>query len=350
MNSVENTDSTEPKDLELPRSRIGAATLESVAKLAGVAPATVSRVLNHPEKVAKETRGRVNNAIAQTGYVPNLLAGGLASKRSRLIAAIVPSIVNLVYVETIESFDTRLRDYGYQVLLGAAGYSVEAEETLVTAILSRRPEAIFLTGIHHSQNCRKRLLGAGIPIVETWDMTPTPLDLLVGFSHEKLGQAVAAYLHNKGFRLFGIVSADDPRAKIRNAAFLNELQRRGVGEVMMGVVPAVSSMQRGREGMAILLDQGFHRGAVFCSSDTLAQGAIAEAQSRGIRVPNDIAIIGFGDQNFAAYTYPALTTVRIDRNSMGRQAAEALLARLRGSLMEQVVIDVGFSIIERETA
>ena len=332
------------------RQKSQSVTLDVVARLAGVAPATVSRAINQPEKVAKKTLDRVNQAIASTGYVPNLLAGGLASNRSHLVAAIVPSIINLVYVETIQAFSNKLRDSGYQVLLGESGYGQETEETLVATVLSRRPDAIFLTGIQHSLNCRRQLLAAGIPVVETWDLTPSPLDLVVGFSHDRVGETVAEFLFQRGFERFGIVSADDPRAMVRNKAYVNALKGRGVNDVPVVIVEAVSSLQRGRQGLANLLDQGFGPGAVFCSSDTLAQGVVTEAQSRGLRVPEDIAVIGFGDQNFAAHMFPALTTVKIDRAAIGQKSAQALLARLNDEPVAESVIDVGFDIVARETA
>lgn len=325
-------------------------TLESVAQVARVSAITVSRALNHPEQVAAPTLERINQAIAQTGYVPNLLAGGLASNRSRLIAAIVPSITNLVYAETIRHFSEHVTAAGYQVLLGESGYAQDSEERLVSAILSRRPDAIFLTGINHSADCRRRLLAARIPIVETWDLTPTPLDIVVGFSHEQVSQAVAEYLYDKGYRNFAIVSADDPRALIRNRGFSEALARHGITNVPAGIVPAVTSLQRGRQGLSLLLADGFHDGVVFCSSDMLAHGVLAEAQCRGLSVPGDLAIFGFGDQDFAAYTCPALSTVRIDRPSMGKKAADALLARLDERPVAESVMNVGFKIIPRETA
>lgn len=328
----------------------GAVTLENVAQLAGVSSITVSRALNHPDQVAAQTLERINLAIAQTGYVPNLLAGGLASNRSRLIAAIVPAIANLVYAETIQYFSGHIRDAGYQVLLGEAGYGQQTEEELVSAVLSRRPDGIFLTGINHSADCRRRLLAARIPVVETWDLTPTPLDVVVGFSHERIGQAVAEYLYGKGYRKFAIVSADDPRALFRNRVFTETLARHGITDVPTGIVPAVSNLHRGRQGLSLLLGQGFSEGVIFCSSDTLAQGVLAEALSRGLSIPGDLAVFGFGDQDFAAHTYPALTTVKIDRRAMGKKAANALLSRLREEPSEESVVDVGFEIIPRETA
>ncbi len=326
-------------------------TLENVAERAGVAPATVSRAINHPEKVARDTLERINRAIEQTGYLPNLLAGGLASSRSRLFAAIMPSIANLVYAETIQSFTRRIRENGYQVLLGESGYSQEEEEAVVAAVLGRRPDGIILIGINHSLGCRRTLLAAKIPVVEVWDITPTPLDMVIGYSHEAVGRAVAAYLHGKGYRRFGLVVAGDARAIKRGQAFEEELSRLGIaGELPKAVTPPGSSLQYGRRRMAEMLDAGFTGGAVFCSSDRLAHGVLIEAQARGLKVPEELAVIGFGDQDFAPFTYPALTTVRIDRVRMGLLAAEALLARVNDEDPGEAVVDLGFSIVERETA
>ena len=186
---------------------------------------TVSRALNQPELVTPETRERVHQVIERTGYVPNLLAGGLASRRSRLVAAIVPSITNGIFVETVQALTDRLWQAGYQVMLGLSGYPATREDALLSAVLSRAPDAVCLTGINHSTETRKRLLAARIPIVETWDLTPTPIDMLVGFSHEKVGEAVARHLLAKGHRRFGLIWANDERAAARRRGFMAELAR-----------------------------------------------------------------------------------------------------------------------------
>lgn len=325
-------------------------TLEIVAKLAGVAPTTVSRALNYPDKVAEKTRNRIQEVIQQTGYVPNLLAGGLASNKSRLIAVVVPSLVNIVYAETVQHFAAAMKEAGYQVIQAEVGYDLEEEERLVSAILSRRPDGIFLTGIQHSNNCRRQLLAANIPIVETWDVTPTPLDVVVGFSQDEVGRKTAEFFYDKGYRKFAIVSAEDHRAQLRNASFKRALEAKGISDVPTSIVPGISNLQLGRQGIAKLLDEGLEGSVVFCSSDTLAHGVLTEVQARGLSVPDDIAIVGFGDQNFAAYTYPALSTVRIDRATMGRLSANALLNRLNSVPVEQNMLDVGFEIVERDTA
>ena len=227
-----------------------------MAKLAGVSPITVSRVFNQPEMVATGTFEHVRRVIERTGYVPNLLAGGLASRRTRFVAAIVPAISSQIFSESIQSLTDRLWESGYQVLLGTSGYPTSREESLLAAILSRRPDGIFLTGISHSAKSRRRLVAANIPIVEVWDLTPSPVDMLVGFSHEKVGQAVAEFLVASGHRCFGVITADDARAEVRRMGFLSVLEKNRIDDVQTVYVPAPSNFRLGREGLARLLERG----------------------------------------------------------------------------------------------
>jgi LacI family transcriptional regulator, gluconate utilization system Gnt-I transcriptional repressor len=323
-------------------------TLRDVGRMAGVSPITVSRVLNRPEIVASETVEHVRRVIDRTGYIPNLLAGGLATRKTHFVAAIVPAILNQMFSEYIQSLTDRLWERGYQVLLGFSGYPPSREGTLLTAILSRRPDGVFLTGIDHSIESRRRLLTAKVPVVEVWDLTPSPIDMLVGFSQIKVGEAVAEYLLGLGYRSFGVVSTDDTRAEIRQASFRSVLARNGIVDETAVLVPAPSNLRLGREGLARLLERSSLPRAVFCSSDTIAHGVLIEAQARGLRVPQELAIVGFGDLDFAAHTFPPLTTVRIDRVALGRRAAEALLGRIDGKPVERIV-DIGFEIMKRGT-
>lgn len=348
---VVKMDETRPGAVNKPISvrSTGNVTLDDVARLAGVSPITVSRVLNKPGLVAAATAEKVHRAIVLTGYVPNMLAGGLASKRSKLIAVIIPSIINPVYAETMRFLIDRLRESGYQALLGESGFSPESEEKIILVVLSRRPDAIFLTGTVHSPESRRLLYNAKIPVVETWDITPTPMDVVVGFSHEKVGEAVAEYFIGKGYRRIGILSGDDQRAQVRQREFITVLNQYGIQDVPSVLVPAPPNFMLGRTGMTQLLEAGFKTGAIFCSSDALAHGVLTEVMSRGLSVPDDVAVMGFGDQSFSAYTHPALSTVRIDRSEIGKRAAEAIISRIEGKTDIEKIIDVGFQIIERET-
>ena len=203
--------------------------------------------------------------------------------------------------------------------------------------------------VHHAPQVRQRLINAGIPVVETWDMTPTPIDMLVGFSHEEVGAAVARHLFARGHRRFGLVWADDARALARQRGFVGELEQRGCREVQVATVPAPSTLALGRQGLATLLARKEKVDAVFCSSDLLAHGALEEARARGLAVPRDLAIIGFGGLEFAEHTSPALSTVRIDRTAIGRKAADLLLARIEGRVPAEPLVDVGFQIVDRQT-
>lgn len=329
--------------------QMGSVTLSDVARLAGVGTTTVSRAINQPDQVAPKTLEKVNQAITLTGYVPNLIAGALASRKSHLVAAFIPSIANTVYAETIRYFSRTLRNSGYQVLLGETDYQEEQEESLVRTILSRRPDGIFFIGINHTQACRRQLLVANIPVVETWDMTTTPLDLIVGFSHEAVGKTTADFLLQKGIREFASIWALDSRAQLRRKSFLETLNSQGIDTSLVFDVETPTNFGQGREGLKHLLAAGFKGGAVVCSSDTIAHGVLAEALSQGFRIPEDLAVVGFGDQSFSAFTNPPLTTVRFDRKRIGQCAAEVLLARINGEKVPEPVIDVGFEIIERMT-
>ncbi|PIT79029.1 LacI family DNA-binding transcriptional regulator [Limnohabitans sp. B9-3] len=340
------TDKDNPK-----RSRrsSGAITLRDVAMLAGVAPITASRAINTPGQVSPDVLRKVQEAVQRTGYVPNRMAGGLASSRSRLIAAVVPSTVVSVFMETIESLNGTLFDAGYQLMLGQSGYSAEREELLLEAIIGRRPDGIFLTGILPPGRARTRLLASGIPVVETWDLTRTPIDMLIGFSHSDIGREVGRFLMDKGYQKFAIVRAEDERADRRTVAFQEAVAQAGLPPVFVANVGASRSLKSGREAMTRILAEAPGVQAVFCSSDLLALGVMTEARARGLTVPDDVAVMGFGDVPFVADMVPALTTVRINGGQIGELAARFLIDRAEDRPVEPRIVDVGFSIIERES-
>lgn len=330
-----------------PRKGSGAVTLHDVARLAGVAPITASRALSSPALVSPEVLKKVSDAVSRTGYVRNRLAGGLASMRSRLVAALVPTIAGPVFLQTVQSLTEALAGHGYQLMLGQSGYVDSREDALLDAIIGRRPAGIVLTGIMHSPEGRRRLLAAGIPVVETWDLTPTPLDMLVGFSHLEVGRAAAAFLLAKGRRRLALIAGDDERSRRRQQAFQAAAQAAGLRAVEVVSVPAPTTLKSGRAALAALLQRAPDIDAVFCSSDLLALGVMTEAQARGVALPRQLGVLGFGDLEFAADLYPALSTVRIDATAIGRQAAQFIVDRAEGRDVTQPVVDIGFSIVDR---
>jgi len=346
-------DETLAQDPAWQAPRSGASvTLEDVARVAGVTAMTVSRALHRPELVRSETQKRVIDAVRKTGYVPNMLASALTSNKSRLVALLLPTIATSIFTDMVQTMMHTLSASGYQTLLGLTEYSAMREEELVLTLLGRRPDGIVLTGTEHTDLTLERLSNANVPIVEIWDLTEKPIDMLVGFSHEAVGIAVARHLLEKGYKRFGIVSVDDPRGLRRSHSVMNELKKHSTLPVPFEVLQAPATLQAGREGLIRMLETGLPE-VIVCSTDTLAQGILAEAASRGVRIPEDVAVMGFGDLSTAAHVHPALSTVRVDGPAIGKTAAEALLGRFGASdsvPITQVRADMGFSIIDRASA
>ncbi|MBU3031331.1 LacI family DNA-binding transcriptional regulator [Paracoccus marinaquae] len=326
--------------------------MASVGRMAGVSQVTVSRALSDPSKVSPETLRRIHEAIEATGFVPNALAGALASRRSRLITALVPSITNIVYSSLLHGFSDIMREHGYQIMLSETGFDPEREQEMIETHLARRPDGMLLTGIHHSAAARRMLIGSGTPVVEVWDITETPIDCCVGFSHAATGAEAAEFAIRAGYRRAATVTAGDQRAQRRRDAFVEGF-RAATGEELPAIdfPPGTATLGQGRDSLRRLIEEkGFEAGVIFCSSDQYAHGILTEAMARNLRVPDQIAVIGFGDQSFAEHTFPSLTTVRIDRDALGKAAAKALLDRFENRPLKTSTINVGFEIIKRASA
>ncbi len=329
--------------------------ITDVAAAAGVAPMTVSRVINTPERVAAPTALRVRDAIERLGYVPNLIAGGLSSRRSRMIAAIVPTIASPMFSQPIQTFTDTLAAAGYHVMLSLSGYERLGEDitpggdALIRAVLARRPDGLLLTGAARSPNVRRLLSDARIPVVEIWDMAAEPTDMLVGFDHAEVGAAVADFFAAGGHDRFAVLNAEDTRAQARRAGFVGRIAHHGGTVVAERALPAPSGILDGRQALREIAPLLTQRTALFCGSDLVAFGAMTEAAALGIAVPGRLAICGFGDFELSRGAAPQVTSVRVDGEAIGRLAAEHLLARINGAPAARTAprIIVPFSIIAR---
>ena len=332
-------------------------TIADVARQAGVASMTASRALNRPEMVSEELRVRVLHAADALNYIPDRAAGGLASGAGLALPVLVPTLHHSVYVQILEGLQERLPEAGYQLMLGATEYSPAKEEQLVEAFLGWRPSAVVLSGLDHSERTSRLLRASGVPVVEIMDLavegeTGAALDLNIGFSHTRVGAAAATYLARCGYRRVayaGTLTTLDPRSVRRIRGFQGALAQLGLPSHLIGRSDQPSSLAVGRELLLELRRDFPEVDAVFFANDELAAGALFECQRLGIRVPDDLAIMGFSDEEIASHLNPALTTVRIARHEMGRRAAELLLSRLGGELGSQPPIDVGFEIVQRGT-
>lgn len=323
--------------------------MEVVAKRAGVSAITVSRVLNHPDKVAEDTRSRVWAAIKATGYIPNLIAGGLASSRTRVVGIIVPTITNSIFADTVQGMTDVLAAHSYQLLLATSGYSLEAEAGLVSAFLAQRPSGLVLTGLSHAKRTFDLLKRAEVPVVETWSTARKPIDMLVGFSNENAAFEMMRALAGMGYRKIGFVVAPvkhNDRALGRRTGYRRAVKQLGLVEDRSLEREALFTLENGSRALSDLVGQHPDVEAIFFANDILAAGGLLECARRGWPVPQRLGIAGFDDVDLASQTVPALTTVRIPRYEIGASAARLILERLAGATNLRP-LDLGFEIVLR---
>jgi len=323
--------------------------MEDVARAAGVSAITVSRALNAPDKLSPATLRAVRAAIERLRYVPNLTAGSLASKRSRTVAVIVPTVNSSIFSDTIDGLAQALAPQRYQLLLGQTNYRLEEEGALVQAFLGRRVDGLVLTGVHHARGVRSSLQRAGIPVVETWDLSERPIHMLVGFSNHAAGFAAARYLLGKGHTRLGYIGGTDDRSVARLQGFREAAEMAGAGDVASAQLPAPSSPADASQALGHLLSTAAPR-AIFCSNDMLAAGALFECARHRIRVPQDVAIMGFADLPIAASIEPRLTSMQVSASEMGIRAGQMLMGHLAGQLPRERIVNLGFAVVERDSA
>lgn len=324
--------------------------MSDVAAAAGVSLVTVSRCINHPGQVAPETLALVRATVERLGYVPNLTAGSLASNRSRIVAAIVPTISNSVFSEMVEALASTLSAGGYQLLLGQSSYRVEDEERLVDAFLGRRVDGLVLTGTTRAEHLAGRLRRNGLPVVQTWDLPPRPIDMAVGFSNYEAGMAAGRFLAARGRRHIGFLGASEDRAAQRLSGLRASLEQAGLPSPEVETLPPPVLVDKAGPGLSAMLERAPDLDAIFCNNDLLAAGVLFECQRRGLRVPGDLAVLGFGDLPIGIAAYPALSTIRIGLRSMGEEAGRLLLARFAGEESLPALTDIGFELVQRDSA
>jgi LacI family gluconate utilization system Gnt-I transcriptional repressor len=319
-----------------PRRGHGRATLADVAAQAGVTAITVSRYLREPQRVAAATAEAIARALASTGYVPNKQAGALASAGgggARMVAALIPSIANSIFAETVQGLADGLHGSGCELLLAATGYSAEREEEQLHALLGWFPSAIVVTGRRHTAGAlalMRAARGRGTPVIEMWDHHPgrgRERFIQIGFDHAEVGRAMAAHLIERGHRALAWVDsgvAEDFRAHERGEGFLAEARRRRVPARRIAA-PAGEAIEAGRHALQALIDGARGVRAAAFANDHLACGALLEAHARGLAVPGDLALLGFGDFALGRQLEPTLSTVHTPRFEIGQATARAVL-------------------------
>lgn len=327
------------------------AKLSDVAERAGVSSVTVSRAIRHPEMVSEKLRRKINQAVRKLNYIPNHLARALASTRTHIVGVVVPSLTNGVFDDFLSAIQDAFVPAGIMVLVSNVRYSVEEEERAIGTLLSYHPEALIVTGIDQTKRSLQLLKKSGIPIVQTMELADKPVDLNIGLSHEKAGYAAVHYLYERGHRRISYLAAHlDHRARRRQAGYQRALDELGLcNEGLVALSQYPPTVHIGSTLFLEIFNRAPDVDALFCSNDDLALGALFECQRQGVRVPDDLAVVGFNNLEFSDSCVPSLTTVATGRSEMGTWAATCILQIIRGSgkRPRQKQIDLGFSIIER---
>lgn len=307
-------------------------TMSDVARLAGVSTMTVSRALKSGTSVSEPTRQQIRRAADQLGYVVDYTAAGLSSQKTGFIAVTIPSINNANFADTLRGLTDRLWGSRLQILLGYTDYDVGREEQIVQQFLSRKPEAIVVTGGSHTEKCRQYLSRSGVPVVEMWDLPNSPIDRVVGFSNADSAKIVVRHLYDEGYRRIAFIGGDthrDTRGLDRRRGFVEAMRMLDLDAsrlVAAGTPPI--TMREGALEMRSLLDTWPDTEAVMCVSDLSAFGAMTECLRSGMRVPEDIAIAGFGAYDLAEFCVPSITTVNVSAHHIGELVAVSILAQL----------------------
>jgi LacI family gluconate utilization system Gnt-I transcriptional repressor len=323
-------------------------TVSDVARQAGVGASTVSRVLRNKGAVSAAARQRVEAAVAQLGYVPNRIAGLLASEGSTLVAIIVPSLANNVFPKILAGANLALEAAGFQSVVGVSEYDLEREESLIRALLAWRPAGIVVVGLEHTERATALLKGSGVRVVEVMDLDGDGIDVVVGFSSRAVGRASALHLIGRGYRRIGYVGhaiGRDLRAGKRLAGFVETLSAHGLALVDREVVNALSSIEAGRDGLARLRARSSDLDAVYFSNDDMALGGYFHCLAQGVAIPGRLALFGFNGLEAGRCAPQPLATIKTPRFLIGETAGKLVCS---DSGLQRV--DVGFELIEGATA
>jgi LacI family transcriptional regulator len=308
------------------------ATAQDVALRAGVSAATVSRVLNGSAAVRPDKREAVLKAAAALGFVANGAARALSLRRFMAVGAVVPNIENEGFLGALATFQERIRQAGYTLVVTNAGYELDRELLEATFLLERGIDGLMLVGDIHRPDLLARIARQAVPTVQTFTLSPNRA--CVGFDNAAAMARATNYLLDLGHRRFGVITGtrrDNDRSTARVEGIVGALAARSLRIRPEHDIQVSHGIRDGRDALRHILSAGGKPPtAVLCGTDQLAFGAMIEAEARGLAVPRDLSLVGFNDADYAAFLRPSLTTVRMQSAEIGLAAADHLLARMAG--------------------
>ncbi|MEO1379524.1 MAG: LacI family DNA-binding transcriptional regulator, partial [Pseudomonadota bacterium] len=288
---------------------------------------------------------KVLNAAKSLGYVPNKIAGALASQRVNLVAVIIPSMSNMVFPEVMTGISEVLEDTELQPVVGITGYLPEKEEKVLFEMLSWRPSGIIIAGIEHSDASRAMLRASGIPVVEIMDVDGTAVDSVVGISHRKAGQKMAQAILKANYQHIAFLGTKMPldhRARKRFEGFTETLAKAGFEVEDSEFYSGGSALVKGREMTRDVLERSPDIDFIYYSNDLIGAGGLLYLIEQGVKIPQEIGLAGFNGLNLLKGLPRELATVDSCRHEIGRKAAEIIVEQTRNeeaSEPQRVVLD-----------
>lgn len=308
-------------------------TLRDVSEACGVSEMTVSRVLRNRGEVSAATREKVIAAARALGYVPNKIAGALASQRVNLVAVMIPSLSNMVFPEVLGGISAVLDTTGLQPVVGVTNYSAEREAAVLYEMLSWRPSGVILAGLEHTPAARAMLANAGIPIVEIMDVDGDAVDSVVGISHRRAGRKMARAILAAGYRRIGFLGTkmpEDHRARKRLEGFSEALAEAKVALADTEFYAGGSALRKGREMTQAILGRTPDLDFLYYSNDMIGAGGLLWCLDHGIDVPGKVGLAGFNGLELLDGLPRRLATMDACRGEIGRRAAEIVVGQGQG--------------------
>jgi LacI family transcriptional regulator len=327
-------------------------TIRDVARLAGVSPMTVSRVINDSGTVSHDTRGRVEQAIAELGYVPSRLARGLSAQRTGTLAVIVPDVANPFFTLIVRGAEDVARRAGFRVILCDTRVDLQVEREVLEEMIAHRVEGMVIAPVSdHSREPLRRLASFGIPFVLI-DRTVPGIDADTVLGESVAGsQRLVEHLVGLGHRRIAMIVESDEvsTARDRRRGYRTALDEAGILLDPALVVEGTADIAGGFAGMQRLLQLDTPPTAVFTVNNLVALGAIEAVRAAGLEVPDDVALVCFDDNEYVSRLYPFLTVMDQPAETFGTLSTQLLLERIGGRAPERkrVVVLPGDFVVRR---
>jgi len=309
-------------------------TLRDVSEASGVSEMTVSRVLRNKGDVSDATRAKVQDAAKRLGYVPNKIAGALASSSVNLVAVVIPSLGNMVFPEVLAGISKVLEETELQPVVGVTDYLPEKEEKVLFEMLSWRPAGVIIAGLEHSEASQAMLRQAGVPVVEIMDVDGEPIDGCVGISHRRAGRKMAEAIIASGYRRIGFMGTKMPldhRARKRFEGFTRTLAAAGIEIADQEFYSGGSALAKGREMTAAMLKRTPDLDFLYFSNDMIGAGGMLHLLDAGIDIPHKIGLAGFNGVELLDGLPRKLATMDACRTEIGELAAKMVIEQRAGN-------------------